>query len=84
MLRTPGVTTFEVTAIDRDGLLEGPDSRLRSLVALERGRIIASGGHSIEDVLAVQAAGCAGAIVGKAIYEGQLSLRDALTAVESD
>ena len=43
--RRPGSTTFEVTAIDRDGLLGGPDlALLRSLVALGRGRIIASGG----------------------------------------
>mgnify|MGYP002129965821 CR=1 FL=1 len=62
------------------GVINGPDlDRLRSLVALERGRIIASGGvASIEDVLAVQAAGCAGAIVGKAIYEGRIRLSDAV------
>ena len=61
MLAAAGVTTFEVTAIDRDGLLGGPDlALLRSLVALGRGRIIASGGvSSLDDVLAVQAAGCA-------------------------
>jgi phosphoribosylformimino-5-aminoimidazole carboxamide ribotide isomerase len=71
-----GIDTFEVTAIERDGLLEGPDvPLLRALVALGRGRIIASGGvASIEDVLAVQAAGCSGAIVGRAIYEGRIDL----------
>jgi phosphoribosylformimino-5-aminoimidazole carboxamide ribotide isomerase len=76
-LADAGVTTFEVTAIERDGLLEGPDlGMLRSLVALDRGRIIASGGiASVEDVLAVQAAGCAGAIVGRALYEGRIDLR---------
>ncbi|HEY3335718.1 MAG TPA: 1-(5-phosphoribosyl)-5-[(5-phosphoribosylamino)methylideneamino] imidazole-4-carboxamide isomerase [Candidatus Limnocylindrales bacterium] len=75
-LATSGIDTFEVTAIERDGSLEGPDlGLLRSLVGLGRGRIIASGGiSSIEDVLAVQAAGCAGAIVGKAIYEGRVDL----------
>jgi phosphoribosylformimino-5-aminoimidazole carboxamide ribotide isomerase len=75
-LAAVGVDTFEVTAIERDGLLEGPDLALyRSLVALGRGRIIASGGiASIEDVLAVQAVGCGGAIVGKAIYEGRVDL----------
>jgi phosphoribosylformimino-5-aminoimidazole carboxamide ribotide isomerase len=84
MLADAGIDTFEVTAIDRDGLLEGPDlDLLRSLVALDRGRIIASGGvASIEDVLAVQAAGCAGAIVGKAIYEGRIDLRALLEALE--
>ncbi|HEU0242502.1 MAG TPA: HisA/HisF-related TIM barrel protein, partial [Candidatus Limnocylindrales bacterium] len=75
-LAAAGVDTFEVTAIERDGSLEGPDlALLRSLVGLERGRIIASGGiSSVEDVLAVQAAGCGGAIVGKAIYEGRVDL----------
>ncbi len=77
MLADAGITTFEVTAIERDGLLEGPDlDLLRALVALGRGRIIASGGvSSIDDVIAIQAAGCAGAIIGRALYEGRIDLR---------
>jgi phosphoribosylformimino-5-aminoimidazole carboxamide ribotide isomerase len=77
-----GVTTFEVTAIERDGLLEGPDLELlRRAAGLGTGRIIASAGiTSVEDIAAVRAIGCAGAIVGRALYEGQLSLRDALSA----
>ena len=84
MLATAGIETFEVTAIERDGSLEGPDlTLLRSLVALDRGRIIASGGvASIEDVLAVQAVGCAGAIVGKAIYERRIDLQSLLVALD--
>jgi phosphoribosylformimino-5-aminoimidazole carboxamide ribotide isomerase len=84
MLADAGIDTFEVTAIERDGSLEGPDLvLLRTLVALDRGRIIASGGvASVEDVLAVQAAGCAGAIVGKAIYEGRIDLRSLLAALD--
>ncbi len=76
MLAAAGITTFEVTAIERDGLLNGPDVELlRMLVALDRGRIIASGGiASIDDVIAVQAAGCQGAIVGRALYEGRIDL----------
>jgi len=83
-LADAGIETFEVTAIDRDGLLEGPDlALLRRLVALDRGRIIASGGvASIDDVIAVQAAGCAGAIVGRALYEGRLSVPDILDAID--
>ena len=59
MLAAAGVVTFEVTSIERDGLLEGPDLELlRGLVDRQRGRIIASGGvASIDDVLAVQAVG---------------------------
>jgi phosphoribosylformimino-5-aminoimidazole carboxamide ribotide isomerase len=83
-LAAAGIETFEVTAIERDGLLEGPGlDLLRSLVALERGRIIASGGiSSIDDVLAVQAAGCAGAIIGRALYEGRIDLRALMTSLD--
>ena len=72
-----GVETFEVTAIERDGRLEGPDlDLLRRLVGHGRGRIIASGGvASIDDLLATRRIGCAGAIVGRALYEGRIDLR---------
>jgi phosphoribosylformimino-5-aminoimidazole carboxamide ribotide isomerase len=85
MLANAGITGFEVTAIERDGLLEGPDlATLRRLVALGRGRIIASGGiASVDDVLAAQAAGCAGVIVGRALYEGQIDLRALVEALGS-
>ena len=75
-----GVTTFEVTAIDRDGLLGGPDLALyERLVAMGRGRIIASAGiASVQDIEAVRAIGCTGAIIGRALYDGTLDLRDAL------
>ena len=75
-----GVTTFEVTAIDRDGLLEGPDLALyASLIGLPGGSIIASGGlTTVDDLVAVRALGCSGAIVGRAIYEGRLHLEQAL------
>jgi phosphoribosylformimino-5-aminoimidazole carboxamide ribotide isomerase len=78
-----GVTTFAVTAIDRDGLLDGPDLELlRGMVELGRGRVIASGGvSSIADILATRAAGCAGAIVGRALYEGRFDLAAALSAL---
>ena len=67
-----------MTAIDRDGLLEGPDLELyRRLVALGRGSIIASGGvTSLDDISAVRAIGCSGAILGRALYEGRLGPRD--------
>jgi phosphoribosylformimino-5-aminoimidazole carboxamide ribotide isomerase len=86
LLADQGVTTFEVTAIDRDGLLQGPDIDLFGrAVALGRGGIVASAGiTSKRDVAAVRAIGCVGAIIGRALYEGQLSLRDALSAAESD
>lgn len=75
-----GVETFEVTAIERDGLLSGPNLELyERLVRLDRGAIIASGGiATLDDIQAVQAIGCRGAIIGRALYEGRLSLRDAI------
>ena len=81
-LADAGIRLFEVTAIDRDGTLEGPDlALLRELVGQGRGAIIASAGiASAADVTAVRALGCAGAIVGRALYEGRLTLEDALAA----
>jgi phosphoribosylformimino-5-aminoimidazole carboxamide ribotide isomerase len=75
-----GVERFAVTGVDRDGLLDGPDvDLLRRLVGLDRGTIIASGGvSSLDDLLAVRALGCAGAIVGRALYEGRLDLAAAV------
>ena len=79
-LTDAGVVTFEVTAIDRDGLLGGPDLALYERLAALRGvSIIASGGiSSLGDLRAVRERGCAGAIVGRAIYEGHIDLVEAL------
>jgi phosphoribosylformimino-5-aminoimidazole carboxamide ribotide isomerase len=80
ILADEGVTTFEVTAIDRDGLLEGPDLHLyERLVGLDLGDVIASGGiTTFADLHALRAAGCAGAILGRALYEGRLDLAAAV------
>jgi phosphoribosylformimino-5-aminoimidazole carboxamide ribotide isomerase len=85
-LADAGIRLFEVTAIDRDGLLGGPDiDLLQELIGLDRGTIIASGGiRSILDLRAVKALGCVGAIVGTAIYSGALDLADAIAALETD
>lgn len=76
VLGSVGVTTFEVTAVERDGMLQGPDlDLLRQLVDLDRGRVIASGGiRTLDDIRAVRHLGCVGAIVGRALYEGRLEL----------
>jgi phosphoribosylformimino-5-aminoimidazole carboxamide ribotide isomerase len=79
-LRDAGITTFEVTAIDRDGLLGGPDLELfRRVLDLGVDEVIASAGiASVDDVRAVRASGCSGAIVGRALYDGRLTLEAAL------
>lgn len=78
-----GVTTFEVTAIDRDGTLGGPDLALyERLVGLGRGAIIASAGiASVDDLVAVRSIGCAGAIIGRALYDGRMTVDTALSAL---
>jgi phosphoribosylformimino-5-aminoimidazole carboxamide ribotide isomerase len=78
VLGSVGVTTFEVTAVERDGMLQGPDlDLLRQLVDLDRGRVVASGGiRTLDDVRAVRDLGCVGAIVGRALYEGRFELAD--------
>ena len=78
-----GVATFEVTAIDRDGGMEGPDLPLyRRLVDLGGGTITASGGiRSIHDLRVVRDAGCVGAIVGSAFLDGSLDLVEAVAAL---
>jgi phosphoribosylformimino-5-aminoimidazole carboxamide ribotide isomerase len=75
-----GVSTFIVTAIERDGLLSGPNLELLTrMVALGRGDIVASAGvSSLADLSAVRAAGCVGAVVGRALYEGRLDLGEAV------
>lgn len=83
VLADAGVTTFAATAIERDGLLGGPDlDLLRRLIALGRGDIIASGGiGSVDDLERVRSAGCVGAIVGRALYEGRFDLATAMAAL---
>ena len=78
-----GVTTFEVTAIERDGLLGGPDMALyERMVTLDRGTIIASAGIvTVGHLRAVRDLGCGGAIVGRALYDGSLDLPKAIAEV---
>lgn len=74
-----GVTQIFCTDISKDGLLLGSSNELyaRILAALPELKLIASGGvGSIEDVYELEKIGCSGVIVGKAIYEGKISLRD--------
>ena len=66
------------TDISKDGMLQGPSTALYQEI-LENSTIelIASGGISnIEDVQKMKEIGCAGTIIGKAIYEGRISLED--------
>ena len=79
-MKETGARYIVYTDISRDGMLSGPNvDSTRELVRASGMDIIASGGVSTEDdILRVRDAGCEGAIIGKAIYEGRLTLTQAM------
>jgi phosphoribosylformimino-5-aminoimidazole carboxamide ribotide isomerase len=81
-LRQQGVVWCVFTDIARDGVSSGVNVPATAALAKATGlRVVASGGVAgLPDVLAVRAAGLAGVIVGRALYEGQLDLAEALAA----
>jgi phosphoribosylformimino-5-aminoimidazole carboxamide ribotide isomerase len=81
-----GAETFIFTDIATDGMLSGPNVEAIKQMAEETGKsVIASGGVSkLEDLIALQKltpSGVSGAIVGKALYEGRFTVKEALKAV---
>lgn len=73
-----GLTTVICTDISKDGMLQGPGIDLyRSIIKeFPSLKLIASGGVScLDDLLKIKDIGCEGVIVGKAIYEGNISLK---------
>ncbi|MCJ7568950.1 MAG: 1-(5-phosphoribosyl)-5-[(5-phosphoribosylamino)methylideneamino]imidazole-4-carboxamide isomerase [Anaerolineales bacterium] len=74
-----GVTTVIVTDISRDGMGEGVNLTLATDLAQTGLSVIASGGvASLMDVHRVRQAGLQGVVIGRALYEGQFTLDDAL------
>jgi phosphoribosylformimino-5-aminoimidazole carboxamide ribotide isomerase len=74
-----GFTQFFCTDVSKDGLLEGPSTDLYKRLIDENPGIyfIASGGVSnMKDVQELAEAGCNGAIIGKAIYENRITLKE--------
>ena len=72
-----GISNIFCTDVSKDGRLEGPSTPLyQSLIQLFPNlNLVASGGvSSLQDLETLKAIGCAGAIVGKAIYENRISL----------
>jgi phosphoribosylformimino-5-aminoimidazole carboxamide ribotide isomerase len=79
-----GVRHFIATDISRDGTMTGPNlESLRVLIEAVDANVIASGGiASLNDIRAIAAAGAGGAIVGRALYDGRIDLREAIAAAE--
>jgi phosphoribosylformimino-5-aminoimidazole carboxamide ribotide isomerase len=79
-----GISTLIYTDVARDGMLEGPDISGAQALQRQGARVIASGGvSSLDDLRRIAAAGLAGAIVGRALYEGRFDLPGALEAAGS-
>ena len=74
-----GIRQIFCTDVSKDGKLEGPSLNLYREVLRQFPdlHLIASGGvSSLQDLDELQKAGCLGAIVGKAIYEGRITLKE--------
>ncbi len=78
-----GVARLLVTSTRRDGSLAGPDLGLLEDVRAAGVPVIAAGGiSSLDDLVALRALGCEGAVVGSAIWTGRLELAEALATAE--
>ncbi|MBO4415789.1 MAG: 1-(5-phosphoribosyl)-5-[(5-phosphoribosylamino)methylideneamino]imidazole-4-carboxamide isomerase [Lachnospiraceae bacterium] len=75
-----GVKNIIYTDISRDGMLEGPNITYTERLICETGiDIIASGGiGSPLDLEILEEIGAAGAVLGKSLYEGKISLKNAI------
>ena len=82
-LAAQGVVRVVYTDILRDGVTDGPNLEMyQRLVAQTSVRIISAGGvTSVDDLRRLAACGIEGAIVGRAIYTGDVRLPEALQAV---
>jgi phosphoribosylformimino-5-aminoimidazole carboxamide ribotide isomerase len=73
-----GIDEFLLTSIERDGTLQGPDMQTLADAVRSGTKIIASGGiSSVEDIIRVRSAGCSSVILGKALYDGRVSIERA-------
>ncbi|WP_179351379.1 1-(5-phosphoribosyl)-5-[(5-phosphoribosylamino)methylideneamino]imidazole-4-carboxamide isomerase [Winogradskyella vidalii] len=73
-----GIDYVICTDIAKDGMLQGTSNDLyQEIISESKVKLIASGGvASIQDLELVKALGCEGAILGKAIYEGNITLKE--------
>ncbi len=86
-MQEAGATAIIYTDIKRDGMLSGPNiTATKTLADALHIPVIASGGVStmqdIQNILAARHSGISGVITGKAIYNGSLNLREAITFVK--
>lgn len=88
IMEEKGISGFIYTDISRDGTLKGPDiDNLKRVLSCTKVPVIVSGGISsiadIESIINIGAENLKGIIIGKALYTGRISLRDAIGLVKS-
>jgi phosphoribosylformimino-5-aminoimidazole carboxamide ribotide isomerase len=76
--QTKGIEHVICTDISKDGMLQGTSNDLYTeIINKVNVKLIASGGvSSLDDLVQLKALGCEAAIVGKAIYEGKISIEE--------
>jgi phosphoribosylformimino-5-aminoimidazole carboxamide ribotide isomerase len=76
-----GYSQFLITTVERDGTLRGPDlDSLRKTCSIKNLNVIASGGISnLQDIVNVKKCGASGVILGKALYDGKISIEEVKT-----
>ena len=76
--KSKGIQKVICTDIAKDGMLQGPSTELyQEILKNSNIELIASGGvSSMKDLIQLKIIGCEGAIIGKAIYEGKISLKE--------
>jgi phosphoribosylformimino-5-aminoimidazole carboxamide ribotide isomerase len=81
-LKKQGVNTIVYTDISKDGMLQGPNFEQLSRIQMSGLNVIASGGiSSLDDVVKVKDMGIYGVIVGKALYENRINLKELMEVV---
>lgn len=78
-----GYSEFLLTSVDRDGTLRGPDlDSLKNACSIRNTKIIASGGiSSLQDTINVKKCGASAVILGKALYDGKISIEEVKDSV---
>jgi phosphoribosylformimino-5-aminoimidazole carboxamide ribotide isomerase len=73
-----GVRNVICTDVGKDGMLSGPATKLyKEILCVSQINLIASGGISnTNDISTIRDTGCEGVIIGKAIYEGRITLKE--------
>ncbi|MFN3420800.1 MAG: 1-(5-phosphoribosyl)-5-[(5-phosphoribosylamino)methylideneamino]imidazole-4-carboxamide isomerase [Armatimonadota bacterium] len=88
-MRDAGVQWFVYTDILRDGMMTSPNfEAIAQFSEIVKAKVIASGGigsaEHVRQLKTLEPLGVVGCIVGRALYEGKLSLRDVLSEIAED